>query len=112
MGKRRRRSATGRTANGGRESRGLSHRPGVWLGTVSTVVAIATGMFTLRDQVFRTESGTAGAVAESSYRVHVGDICDELNEADAARARGDVRLARELKRARTNLAQRDALLDA
>jgi len=26
--------------------------PGVWLTTLSTVVAVATGMFTLRDQIF------------------------------------------------------------
>src|SRR3954451_12875735 len=105
MSKRRRRSAKGPTASSGPESRSLAHRPGVWLATVSTVVGIATGMFTLRDEVFPQESGTAGAAAEASYRQHVGGVCDELNDADAARASGDVQLRRRLKRARTTLAQ-------
>jgi hypothetical protein len=95
----------------GTKRRGLAHRPGVWLATVSTVVGIATGMFTLRDEVFPQESGTAGAAGVTSYRQHVGGICDELNEADLARSRENHRLARRLKAARTSLAQRDALLD-
>jgi hypothetical protein len=86
--------------------------PKVWLATLSTVVGIATGMFTLRDQVFPSEAGSAGAADEHAYRSHIGEICDELNAAEAARRRDDRELAKQLPRARTNLAQRDALLDA
>jgi hypothetical protein len=90
----------------------MSRRAGVWLATLSTVVGVATGMFTLRDQVFPQESGTAGAISENAYRADVGEICDELNDADRARRRDDRRLGKELEKARTTLAQRDALLDA
>ena len=89
-----------------------SQRPAVWLATLSTVVGLATGMFTLRDQVFPGEGGTARAVDEGAYRAHVGRICDEINESEEARRRDDRKLARELKAARGTLAQRDALLDA
>jgi hypothetical protein len=89
----------------------MALRPAVWLATLSTVVGLATGMFTLRDQVFPSERGTAGAIDEGAYRARVGRICDELNAVERARRRDDRRLARELKSARTTTAQRDALLD-
>jgi hypothetical protein len=69
-------------------------------------------MFTLRDQVFPGEGGTARAVNEAAYRAHVGRICDELNESEQARRRDDRKVARELKATRGTMAQRDTLLDA
>ena len=51
-----------------RDRDGLIRRPAVWLATLSTVVGIATGMFTLRDQVFPRASGTAVAASEDAYQ--------------------------------------------
>ena len=106
------RSHPRRTRRSKRRTASWSHRPAVWLATLSTVVGVATGMFTLRDQVFPGEGSTASAVNEGAYRAHVGRICDEVNESEEARRRDDRKLARSLKAARTTLAQRDALLDA
>jgi hypothetical protein len=90
----------------------LSRRATVWLATLSTVVGVATGMFTLRDQVFPGERGTARAVNEGAFRAHVGRICDAVNDSERARRRDDRRLARELAAARTTTGQRNALLDS
>jgi hypothetical protein len=106
------RSHPRRTGRPERSETRWSQRPAVWLATLSTVVGLATGMFTLRDQVFPGEGGTARAVNEAAYRAHVGRICDELNESEQARRRDDRKLARELKASRGTMAQRDALLDA
>jgi hypothetical protein len=88
-----------------------SWRPNVWLATVSTAVAVATGMFTLRDKIFPPEAGNATA-SIGQYQQSVGDICRELNEADRAGARSARRFAAKLKRARTTLAERNAVLDS
>jgi hypothetical protein len=88
-----------------------SWRPNVWLATVSTAVAVATGMFTLRDRIFPPEAGNATA-SIGQYQQSVGDICRELNEADRAGARSARRFAAKLKRARTTLAERNAVLDS
>ena len=79
------------------------------LGTISTVIAIATGMFGLRDAVVPREDATA---TDRDYARAIGDICDSINTADEAGAAEERRLAQRLARARTNVAQRDALLDA
>lgn len=105
-GRRRNRTGKARRARRGR----LSH-PGVWLATLSTVVGIATGMFTLRDQVLPQESGSAQA-ALADYQTSVGGICLLLNEGESARARDARDLARRLPRARSIPAQRDLLLDS
>src|SRR5919197_5997516 len=94
-----------------RQSGALQRNAKVWLATLSTVVGIATGMFTLRDQVFPREAGTAVAVPVSVYEQRVGRICDELNNNDRARAREDKTIKRELRTAKTTIAQRNALLD-
>ncbi len=91
--------------------RTLSLQPKIWLTTLSTVVAVATGMFTLRDQIFPPEQGTATA-SVGQYQQSVGEICSALNEDDRARARDARRLKTRLARARGTLAQRNALLDA
>jgi len=68
-------------------------------------------MFTLRDQVFPREAGTAAAVPVSVYEQHVGRVCDEVNDNDRRRAREEKTIRRQLQRAKTTIAQRNALLD-
>ena len=95
----------------GGEHRRLSRHAGVWLATLSTVVGVATGMFTLRDQVFPREAGTAVAVSVPAYQQAIGGICDDVNANDRARARSDKTIKRQLQRAKTAISQRNALLD-
>jgi hypothetical protein len=83
----------------------------IWLATLSTVVGVATGMFTLRDQVFPGEAGSAGAVSVPAYQQQVGRICDQMNDNDRSRAHEDTTLKAALYRADTTIAQRNALLD-
>jgi hypothetical protein len=68
-------------------------------------------MFTLRDQVFPREAGTAAAVPVSVYEQRVGRVCDELNDNDRRRAREQKATRRQLRRAKTTIDQRNALLD-
>jgi hypothetical protein len=84
---------------------------GVILATLSTVVALATGMFTLRDHIFPREAGTAEAISVPVYQQQVGDICDEVNANDRRRARDDKAIKRRLERVDTTLEQRNAVLD-
>jgi hypothetical protein len=93
-------------------SRVVGHRAKIWLATISTVVGVATGMFTLRDQVFPSESSSAGAMSASGYEEHVGRICDEVNTNDRLRAHEDSSLRAGLLRAKTTIDQRNQLLDA
>ena len=93
-------------------SRVAGHRAKIWLATISTVVGVATGMFSLRDQVFPSEAGSAGAMSTSAYEEHVGRICDEVNANDRLRAHEDSKLKVGLPRARTTIDQRNLLLDA
>ena len=93
-------------------SRAVGHRAKIWLATISTVVGVATGMFTLRDQVFPSEAGSAGAMSTSAYEEHVGRICDEVNANDHLRAHEDSKLRVGLPRAQTTIDQRNLLLDA
>lgn len=86
-------------------------RTGVWLGTLSTVIAIATGMFTLRDQIFPKDAGTAAA-SVSAFQVSVGDICAALNGTQSALPDNARNLATRLKTARTANEQRNAVLDS
>lgn len=69
-------------------------------------------MFTLRDQIFPGEAGTAGAISSPAYRLSVGQICDDVNTAERARVRELRPLDRRVRRSRTTLQQRNALLDA
>jgi hypothetical protein len=83
----------------------------IWLATLSTVVGIATGMFTLRDQVFPRESGSAQAVSSSAFQQQVGAVCDDVNADDRRRARQVKAIHKQLRTAKTTTAQRNALLD-
>jgi hypothetical protein len=68
-------------------------------------------MFTLRDQVFPRESGSAQAVSSPAYQQQVGRVCDELNTDDSRRARELKGIRKQLRRAKTTTVQRNALLD-
>jgi hypothetical protein len=68
-------------------------------------------MFTLRDQVFPREAGTAVVVSVPAYQQAVGQVCDDVNANDRARARSDKTIKRQLQRAKTAISQRNALLD-
>jgi hypothetical protein len=83
----------------------------VWLTTVSTVAAVAVGMFSIRNQLFPQQAGNAQASVDS-YQVGLGRICDDLNEADRVRAKSSKRLGAQLSRAGTTTAQRNAVLDS
>lgn len=108
-------SDRGEDDHGSRRSEGTRNpwrwRPAVWLGTLSTVVAIATGMFTLRDQLFPSDSGTAAA-SVAVYQQSVGDICSALNQADQARVANARSLTTRLSQAKTVLDERNAVLDS
>lgn len=86
-------------------------RPTVWLTTLATVVAVATGMFTLRDQIFPSQSGSAPA-SELQYSTGVSSVCDALNEHDMQRANGVSKLRRQLAHYTTPLAERNAVITA
>ena len=90
----------------------LSRRSAIWLGTLSAALAIAAGMFTLRDQVFPGQSGNAQATSVPEYQQAVGDICGDVNAAERARYLDSRGLREKLKRAHTTLAQRNAVLDS
>ena len=110
MAKRRRRTST-RTPQTPADRGRFRRHPGVWLATLSTVVGVATGMFTLRDQVFPREAGTAVAVSAPTYQRDIGGVCDELNDNDSFQARDEKAIEKRLQRAKTTIAQRNALVD-
>ena len=100
-----------RGSRGGRKAAPLLQRPAVWLATLSTVVGIATGMFTLRDQVFRSEGSAAiGAPDATAYQANVGRICDRYHAAELRRHRQLAALPETLRHAATATDQRDAIL--
>jgi hypothetical protein len=68
-------------------------------------------MFTLRDQVFPRESGSAQAVSSSAFQQQVGAVCDDVNADDRRRARQVKAIHKQLRTAKTTTAQRNALLD-
>src|SRR3954453_11946526 len=80
------------------------------LGTMSTVVAIATGMFGLRDAVIPRD--TATAATDHDYTRAISRICDSANDAAADAPTRQRRLAQRLARASTTIGQCNALLDA
>jgi len=84
--------------------RHIRWRPSVWLTTLSTVVAVATGMFTLRGQIFPSSGGSADA-SVSGYQVAVGNVCSGLLEADNVAASNDN--AAYTQNGETALAQRN-----
>jgi hypothetical protein len=59
----------------------------------------------------QSESSVEAAAAEVSYAKDVGAVCDDMNAAQAARRRAALRLRERLDRAKTTIAQRNALID-
>lgn len=86
-------------------------RPLTWLGTLSTVVAVATGMFTLRDQILPSDSGNAMA-STTSYEQAVGHVCDLVNQTTSEQPAINSELARAVPEATNASAQRNAVLSA
>ena len=87
----------------------LSGQAKIWLTTVSTVLAVATGMFTLRDEIFHHPGVIA--LSPDAYHLQVGGVCNELNADDRRRVADWKTTKRRLERANTTIAQRNALLD-
>jgi hypothetical protein len=86
-------------------------RPLAWLGTLSTVVAVATGMFTLRDQILPSDSGNAMA-STASYQQAVVRVCDALNQITSEQPADVAEESQAVHAARTALAQRNAVLSS
>jgi hypothetical protein len=93
--------------NGVRSRRGSV----IALATLATAAAIASGMFTLRDTLFPDETGRAEASLVDYHR-QVAKVCAQLGVGDRGAVAIGRRLRTRLRRARTVLAQRNALLDA
>jgi len=81
----------------------------VWLATLSTVVGVATGMFTLRDQVLN-QGGDEAQASPVEYERAMDPVCDALNADEKERPRDVRRLRRALRQATTNTEQRDAIM--
>jgi hypothetical protein len=107
--KKKRQGSQSEPSPGGRG--GLTSHSRIWLATLSTVVAIATGMFTLRDQIFPREAGTAAALSVPAYQLQVGRVCDEVNSDEAHRVKEAQAIKKRLSAAKTTLEQRNAMLD-
>jgi len=77
---------------------------------VSVLVPLMTGG---DDPSTRAVTGSATTLeaTEVSYVKDVGAVCDDMNTAQAARRRGALQLRKRLDRARTTIAQRNALID-
>jgi hypothetical protein len=78
----------------------------------AAVLAFSGGGSDKPNETMSREPGTAGARSVSLYRERVGDVCDAVNGAEKARARDDKGANIRVHRARTTIAQRNALLDA
>jgi hypothetical protein len=83
----------------------------VWLATLSTVIALATGMFTLRDQIFPREAGNAAAASLPVYQQQVGRVCDQVNHNDSRQVAEARKTRKRVYGAKTTITQRNALLD-
>lgn len=86
-------------------------RPNLRLATLATIVAIATGMFELRNDVLPKDSGVAQA-SITDYQTSIGGICNALNQAESARVTNVEDLRSRLHIARTVEDQRNAVLDS
>jgi hypothetical protein len=90
---------------------GLSRRAQVWLATLGTIVGVGTGMFTLADEVAPKHAGSAQA-SLPQYQQSIAAVCGEINRHERDRAQEAGKLARRLRKAKTTLAQRNALLES
>jgi hypothetical protein len=92
------------------QSGGRSPRFVVWLTAAGTLVAIATGMVTLGHEVFKDDEALASIPA---YQAKVGQICDDLNDAEKERAGPNYRrLERGVRHGKTFGVKRDAVRES
>lgn len=87
----------------------LTRRVQVTLAIVGTLVAIATGMVALAGKVAPGHSSVAEA-SLPQYRQSVGSVCAAINDHDRDHVRTNAVLRRQVKKARTPIAARDAIL--
>jgi hypothetical protein len=75
------------------------------VGLLATVVGLLTGLLTLRDELSGSEdnapSRSAAGLTVEQYRERVGEVCQLINEAEAASRTGAENLSRRLRRAET-----------
>jgi hypothetical protein len=81
------------------------------LGIVGTLVAIVTGMVALAGKVGSGHDAAAEA-SLPEYQQSIGEVCTAINGHEEDRAEEAKRLARRVARAKTTMAQRDAVQDA
>ncbi len=93
-------------------------RPTVWLATLSTVVATATGMFALRDYIFasdspagRTHLAAAQNDAAATYQAAVARTCGRLYRNDKDTAENFRRFQVRLAKFDSGYDERNALVD-
>jgi hypothetical protein len=110
VGDRRRRNG-GRRGSDRRADSAPRRRKPVALAALVAVVALATGMFTLRDAVFPSESDDARA-SLAGYQRSVAKVCAGLSDAQGDVGAISKRMVSRLRSAKTFAAQRAALLDA
>ena len=81
---------------------------------VVALVSVGVPLLTAHDDPGGGGAATQGASsveAEVGYVKDVGAVCDDMNAAQSARRRAALRLRERLDRARTTIAQRNALID-
>src|SRR3954454_6117215 len=109
---RNRKRSPDRTPPPAAKGRGFSRCAQVWLATLGTVVGVATGMVAPANNVLPKHSDDAEATPSPVVQQTVGSICDDVNRHDADRVSDAKLLRRRLRRGRTALQVRDALLES
>jgi len=70
------------------------------VGLLATVVGLLTGLLTLRDELSGSEPApnrSEGGLTAEQFRLRVGEVCQLVNEAEAARKAGTDSLSRRLR---------------
>lgn len=78
------------------------------LATIGTLVAIATGIVTLRDELFPPDDD--GGTSVAVYQQQVGEICDDVNDGYAEVQEGHRAFAKEVRENRSLADLRTAVL--
>ena len=79
------------------------------MGTAATVVGLATGVLTLKDQLFPPDQPTAQTVAQ--YQQQVGEVCDRVNAVLDSRVRRARRYEKRLNNGKDLAESRNAMMD-
>jgi hypothetical protein len=109
------RSQTRQRRSRGSESESTRHRIrlatfGTTVGIITSFVTIALGAFDLREKVGWVDAKDATTLTSSEYTQGVADICDEREDARAARRADALSLKRQIKSAQTFRPQRRLVL--